>query len=93
VRAFLGPAGRPTELRPWAPPTQTSTDGVVRIAGPAGALLGVGPGTWDVVLVVGREGALPADAAAMARALAGDAGLPGDQIFTRRIRIDEPRSP
>ena len=59
---------RGDEVRLWTPPVQTDEAGAVRIAGTRETLFpGVPDGTWDVVLIVGRQGAMPSDEASFRR--------------------------
>ncbi|GMV42177.1 MAG: hypothetical protein AMXMBFR64_38930 [Myxococcales bacterium] len=67
--------------RAVAQPTVGAT-GVVTLEGTAGEVLGLPPGAWELVVLVGRPGVLPTDPAAGQRLLSD----PGDvQVFRQRI--------
>jgi hypothetical protein len=84
VSAFLV---RGSEARAWTVPMERSTDGAVRIAGEAGALLAVPAGTWDLAFVVGRDGAVTADPSEVARAAQGGGGAHAWQLLQLRIEL------
>jgi hypothetical protein len=44
-------------VRPWSPPYDLSAQGVIRLRGTADQLR-LAPGTWTLVVAVGRPGAL-----------------------------------
>lgn len=75
------------DARAWNPPMAVSSAGAIRIAGPAGDLLGVPAGTWDVLLVVGRAETLPSDPQSVAHAAAGPAGEHPWQLLRARVRL------
>jgi hypothetical protein len=88
VRAFLVQDG---VARTWNAPLQRSAGGAVRVAGAAGQLLDVPAGTWDLAFAVGREGSLPSDPGAVARAVADRAAPHPWQLLVQRVRlIDAP---
>ncbi len=78
-----------TEARPWAPPMERSEDGAVLIAGEAGTLLGVPPGSWDLAFVeVPMAGAAP-DPDEVARAVRGEGGAHPWRLLTARVVLLE----
>ncbi len=58
------------QVSPWPAPVTTTADGRVSIAGPVSALFAGRHGDLTLLIVAGRPGALPADAADVARGLA-----------------------
>lgn len=64
-----------------ARPTVGAT-GVVTLDGTAGDVLGLPPGAWELVVLVGRPGDLPTDAAAGQRLLSDPGPV---QVFRQRI--------
>jgi hypothetical protein len=88
VRTFLVKDGA---ARPWSPAVQRSGDGALRVAGAAGALLGVPAGTWDLAFAVGREATLPSDPGAVAAAVANPGAPRAWQLLVQRVHlVDEP---
>jgi hypothetical protein len=83
VRTFLARDG---DVRAWSPSLELSPDGAFHLAGPAGALLGVSPGTWDVLLVTGRPASLP-DAPAVAAALREPSARHPWQLLAARVHV------
>jgi hypothetical protein len=84
VRAFLVQGA---SARPWDVPMERSPDGAVRIAGEAGTLLRVPPGSWDLVFTVSPEGAAPPDPDAVARAAHGERGTPPWRLLNTPVRV------
>jgi hypothetical protein len=58
-------AARGGEVRETGLGAQVSGGGATRIQGTADELSGLAPGAWDLVVVVGRPGAVPLDAGAL----------------------------
>jgi hypothetical protein len=82
VAGFIGQGGA---WRPWNPPVQISTEGSARVAGTAGELMGVAPGTWDIALAVGRPGTLPSEADVEAEL--SHPARHDWQLFSSRVRL------
>jgi len=79
--------------RPWDVPMERSADGAVRVSGQAGSLLGVPPGSWDLVFTVSSAGAAapePADVARAARGEAAGGAHPWRLLDARVHLLDEP---
>lgn len=85
VRAFLLQGA---DVRPWDVVMDRSSDGAVRIAGQAGALLtGVPAGSWDLVFTVAPEGSAQPDPGEVARAVHGEGSAHSWQLLDARIRL------
>jgi len=86
VRAFLVQG---TDVRPWAPPMERSADGAVRIAGEAGTLLDLPPGSWDLAFTVSPEAVAAPDPDDVARAVRGEGGARPWRLLDARVRLLE----
>jgi hypothetical protein len=86
VRAFLVQGN---DVRQWAAPMERSPDGAVRIAGEAGTLLGVAPGSWDLVFTVSPEDGAAPDPDDVARAVRGEGGVRPWRLLDARVRLLE----
>lgn len=86
VHAFLVQG---SDVRPWAVPMERSPDGAVRVAGEAGTLLAVPPGSWDLVFTVSAESAAAPDPDDVARAVRGEGGARPWRLLDARVRLLE----
>lgn len=86
VRSFLV---RGDDARPWNVPMDRSPDGAVRIAGQAGTMLGVAPGSWDLAFTVGPAGAAEPDPHEVAKAVRGDRSAHPWQLLDARVLLLE----
>jgi hypothetical protein len=86
IRCFLAQDG---QVRAWDPPAQIDATGAVRIEGDRERIFeGVPPGLWEVLILVGRAGDLPADARAVEIAMKrGDGGEKAAFRMLRRVVI------
>ena len=97
ARGFLSREGR---AQAWAPPIEVSSDGAVRIAGPYEAVFrGVAPGAVELVIVVGRPGAIPSDATLVEMTRQGSSSGPREgswhllRVPVRLLDRSSPRDP
>lgn len=73
----------------WTPPFERSADGALRVRGPAGDVLPVGPGDWALTLVVGRPGEV--DRVLQALELSDTPALGSAKLLTTRVRVSPAR--
>jgi len=72
-------AGGAAETRPWPAAIEVSESGAVRVTATSDTLGTLAPGSWTVLVFVGRAAVVPADEAAARRAV--DEGTPkGEQL-------------
>jgi hypothetical protein len=84
VRAFLVQGD---QVRRWAAPMEQSADGAVRIAGEAGTLMDVTPGSWDLVFTVSSEASAAPDPDDVARAIRGEGGARPWRLLDAHVRL------
>ncbi len=88
--AFQGPSGQALTT-----PLEVADSGSVRLKGQVGEVLGLGPGMWRLVFVVGAGDELPSDVSAVAplQSHAAHPGAAGGEIWVESLQLEITASP